>query len=96
VRSNHNFPRGGHAPGYLRQAFLDWMSFGCVLEELVAVGDDDTPRDISWLIGQLWNCADALPGWACRELDLPAGSSYAQAVRLLHDELEALRRAGLA
>jgi hypothetical protein len=92
MRANHNLPRGGHAPGYLRQAFLDWVEFGCVLEELVAVGDDEVPRDIHWLVGRLWNCVDTLPGWACSDLDIPRGSSYAQAVRLLRGELEGLAR----
>ena len=88
MRSNHNLSRGGHAPGHLRAAFLDWVEFGCVLERLVAVGDDDVPRDIRWLIGRLWNCPDTLPGWACRDLGIDRGSSYAQAVRQLRDELE--------
>jgi hypothetical protein len=86
MRSNHNLPRGGHAPGYVREAFLDWIEFGCDPTELVTVGDDD--RNIYWLIRLLWNCSETLPGWACSDLDIPRGSSYAQAVRQLHDELE--------
>jgi hypothetical protein len=40
-----------------------------------------------WLTGQLWNCSDILPGGACSELDLPAGSTYAVAARMLRAEL---------
>jgi hypothetical protein len=87
MRSNQNLPRGGHAPGYLRQAFLDWIEIGCDPEKLVVVGDDEVPRHIDWLIGKLWDCTDILPRWACRDLDMPIGSTYAHAVRHLHDEV---------
>ena len=39
-----------------------------------------------WLIGQLWNCRDILPWLDCSALDLPHGSTYAQAARKLHAE----------
>jgi transcriptional regulator with XRE-family HTH domain len=57
--------RGGHAPGHLREAFLDW------LDEYIELPPEETtpppveisgePRPVSWLFGQLWNCTDVLP-----------------------------------
>ena len=41
-----------------------------------------------WVIGQLWNCTDILPGVMCWELDLPPGSTYAVAVRKLRNEMD--------
>ena len=38
---------------------------------------------LRWLLGQLWNCSDILPGDKCDDLGLPSGSSYAQAARTL-------------
>jgi hypothetical protein len=84
--------RGGHAPGYLRDAFLEWLELylGGENPATVQVGDDETDRPVSWLLGQLWNCADIMPGTVWSELadhlELEApygGATYARAVRLL-------------
>lgn len=64
-----NPSRGGHAPGIYREAFLD------------KVEAYRRPSDI--VIGMLWNCTDILPGDCCDILEIPAGSTYAQAVRLI-------------
>lgn len=74
--------RGGHAPGHLRELFVRLVD--CEIE-----GDDDMPeidgrkRTVDWLYGQLWNCTDTIPGDCCSLLEMPAGSTYAQAVRRL-------------
>jgi hypothetical protein len=80
---------GGHAPGHLRAAFTDWVEQRTVAPEdddLQTAYIDNEPRSIRWLIGMLWNCTDTLPSGYCDDLDLPRGSTYAQAVRdVTHD-----------
>ena len=75
--------RGGHAPGYLRDAFLEWLEG----ERGDVVDVDEKPQTLRWLIGQLWHCTDVLPGWACDELDIPLGSTYAKAVQAVAGDL---------
>ena len=58
---------GGRAPGHLRDEFTE-----CVEEGL---------EPSRYMIGQLWNCTDTVPGGVCDELEIERGSSYAQAVR---------------
>lgn len=65
---------GGHSPGHLRDAFLEYLETGQVVI-------DEVERPIKWLLGQLWNCTDVLPRDDCYMLDIPCGSTYAQAVR---------------
>ena len=36
---------------------------------------------LMWIAGKLWYCTDIMPGESCNELDLEAGSTYAQAAR---------------
>lgn len=58
--------------------------------EEIRVGGEK--RTLEWLYRQLWNCTDPLPGVTCDVLGLPAGSTYADAVRselLRVDELGA-------
>ena len=66
----YNASRGGYAPGHSREAFWEYVDAG------------DKPLE-GWVIGQLCNCTDTLPGDYCVEMDLPRGSTYAQAVRRL-------------
>jgi hypothetical protein len=61
-------PAAGHAPGHLRDAFC----------EAIAGRDDD---ELHRLSGLLWTCTDTLPSAFCGSLDLPDGSTYAQAAR---------------
>jgi hypothetical protein len=77
--------RGGHAPGHLREAFVDWVDGGAEAETVV-VGYAETEMPIGWLLGVLWNCPDIMPSDLCRELDMLQGSTYAQAVRRLKRE----------
>jgi hypothetical protein len=82
-----NAGRGGHAPGHLREAFWEWAE----ADQAVTVTVDETERPVAWLFGQLWNCSDVMPGAGCDDLDLPRGSTYAQAVRRLKVERGAAR-----
>lgn len=59
-------PKAGHAPGHLRDAFLESISAG-------------TPNRA--LAGRLWSCTDILPHDACDDLDISPGSTCAQAAR---------------
>ncbi len=77
--------RKGHAPGHLRDAFLDWLEDE---RETDTVEIDGDPRPLRWLIGQLWHCTDILPSTHCGLLGLPQGSTYAQAVRKVAEEME--------
>ncbi len=67
-----------------------WLAFGA--EGLVVFYDPrmqarwdrwDARERARWLLGQLWNCTDIMPSDLCQSLDLPPGSTYAQAVRRL-------------
>jgi hypothetical protein len=68
--------RGGHAPGDLRDAFVYYLEQGKM--------DEDSNMTLRELIGKLWNCTDILPSHECEQLNLPRGSTYAQAVRAIH------------
>ncbi len=75
--------RGGHAPGYLRDAFLEWLPSW---SHLVADQPDTCEYDgetvpLKDVFGLLWNCTDIMPSTACEQLDLRQGSTYAMGVR---------------
>ena len=76
----NTLPRGGHAPGYLREAFTHWVEAGGQAAT-GPFGFNEEQRSIHWLIGKLWNTTDTVPNTVCDELDIPSSSSYAQAVR---------------
>jgi hypothetical protein len=40
----------------------------------------------SWLLGKLWNDRSILPSIDCNIVEIPQGSTYAQAVRKLKDD----------
>src|SRR2546428_8828536 len=74
-----------HAPGYLRDAFADWVEEG-MPSEVEAEGPghffyDGEPHSARWLLGQLSHCSDIMPWLLCDDLGLPQGSTYAEAVR---------------
>jgi hypothetical protein len=73
--------RGGHAPGHLREPFLDLIE--ATHSAAPVHREPPDPAVIRQLTGQLWNCTDTLPGGYCQDLGLPRGSSYAQAARRL-------------
>lgn len=72
--------RGGHAPGHLRDAFLEYLDVDSE-SFTVIVGEEERVMSLKWLTGQLWNCTDILPHEYCTVLELRQGSTYAQAVR---------------
>jgi hypothetical protein len=90
---------GGHAPGYLRDALTEaldsfdqpWWSN----VDLVFFNADQrqrweampTTERSRWLIGQLWNCTDIVPGHLCAGWGLPSGTTYASLVRALRQSL---------
>ena len=66
-----------HAPGHVRELFRDWLDeFGL----MTFPADSPTGRRLA---GSVWQCTDILPGTYCEQLDIPAGSTYAQAARAL-------------
>ena len=76
--------RGGHAPGHPPQAFVDWSDsqpgFVPVERWVGSPCIDEMPVDLNWLIGQLWNCTDIMPGGLCDDLELPRGAVVPGAV----------------
>jgi hypothetical protein len=67
---NSTLPLAGHLPGHLRDRFA----------EAIEDRDDD---EVQRAAGVVWSCTDVLPGDLCSMLDLPPGSSYAQAARVV-------------
>jgi transcriptional regulator with XRE-family HTH domain len=95
-RTRYQAARGGHAPGHLRDGFLQWLEESldlrpeAPLQPTVEINGE--PRPISWLLGQLWNCTDTLPRHAYDSINdmlerehLPPidRQTYAAAVRAL-------------
>lgn len=77
--STTHLPKPGHAPGHLRDAFLDAL-------EAEQFPDDARPlehleADTAHAAGLLWNCTDTMPSGVCADLELPVGSTYAQGAR---------------
>ena len=96
----YNAARGGHAPGHIREAFLECMDGGDAKKWYEKLGEENTlffykasaqqkwqAMSLAdrgrWITGQLWNCTDTLPGDVCQWLDLPQGSSYSNAARMV-------------
>lgn len=77
-RRRYNPSRGGHAPGYLRDAFQEWLDEDDA-PDWVEIDGEKHPVD--YLLGKLWNSTDVLPASYCQNLDIPQGSTYAQAAR---------------
>ena len=71
-----------HARSFLRETFLEYLDSETPAQEF-RVEDNGKEKSLDWLLGQLWPCTDILPGDYCEQMDLPRGSSYAQAVRQL-------------
>ncbi len=100
THSKSNPARGGRAPGHLRDALLValegpdpwWANLEVdFFDDRQAEWDSMSPKiRARWLIGQLWNCDDVLPGQVASEMsdnfDVSVGT-YAILVRLLAREL---------
>lgn len=59
---------GGHAPGHLREWFVEWFEGledlpSPAPERLEDTVDEDGKRTLLWLLHQLRKCTDELPGW---------------------------------
>jgi hypothetical protein len=44
------------------------------------------------IAGRLWRCTDILPGGDCETMDMPTGSTYAQAALQVKRDIPVLRR----
>jgi hypothetical protein len=75
----------GHAPGHIRQGFLDWVQIGCDPKEMVTVGDEVC--HVRWVIDRLWHCTDVMPHSACDHLDIRRGSTFGEAMHALARDL---------
>lgn len=101
--------RGGHAPGHIREAFLEGVESQLHTDPVRAFGDpgrisfkqpamqqqwlDMTDAErAAWLITQLCNCTDVMPCCIADILDLPAGTTYGRAARLVRGQLNKLCR----
>ena len=102
MRRKYTSLRGGHAPGHLREAFLeltDWRNPWKKIAEIwkedgsVAFDFEESPIPIRRVLTRLWNCTDTIPWLACADLEIPLGSSYAQAVRKIVDYCKRYRPA---
>jgi len=57
------------------------------LEELLSRWKCMSTRERgNWLLGKLWNDRSILPSIDCNVIEIPQGSTYAQAVRKLKDD----------
>ena len=83
-RRRYQAARGGHAPGHLRDAFLEWLEESIGLSANhplpLTVTIDDEPRPVAWLFGQLWNCSYVLPRQAFDEVNDILASENAPAI----------------
>ncbi len=74
-----------HVGGHLRTAFEDWVLDGMEGKPEI----DEEPVEIKWLLGQLWDCSDIMPGMLCDNLEMHHGSTYAAAAQRLAAAIEA-------
>ena len=82
-----------HVRGDFREAFEKLVDTKAVWGDpdrttfAVAIGRIEQLRSLRWIVGQLWNCTDQLPGAMADELRDGGlgfeGGSYAAAVRCL-------------
>ena len=79
MSKTYNPSRGGHSPQYLRDELLEFVGR--------PPGQDENQIPIKGLIGRLWNCSDVVPRDWAEELGVVPGSTYAQSVRRLAQNL---------
>jgi hypothetical protein len=83
-----------HAPGHIRKAFLELVAGQEVEGEFLF--DNEAAREqwdrmenegqLQALAGWLWYCTDIMPRRGCDELNLPEGSTYAEAAQLIRQQ----------
>ncbi len=83
-RDYHVWRWQGHAPRAIRAVFLEWLD--------IWFDEDETPEeDLEMFRGEmlpaLSACTDILPCEYCDRLDLPHGSTYADAVEVLRSNV---------
>ncbi len=76
-----------HMPGDCRESFLEYLDSDTPAKDFT-VDHNGQQKNLDWLLGQLWRCTDVLPAGYCDQLDIPKGSTYAQAVREIKGRLE--------
>jgi len=80
-----------HAPSHLREQFQEWLDS----YQPDQIQDIDI-RPVAPLLDALENCGDVLPADYCDQLEIPKGSSYAEAVeevRQWHAERKRIEQA---
>jgi len=84
---------GGHASGYLREMFQDWLATwpdgwpDASIYDVQLEGDGDGPQTARWVLDQLGDCSDTLPSGDCDRLEIRKGSTYAYAVRYIRQHV---------
>jgi hypothetical protein len=74
-----------HKSGNLRGLFREYLESEPEPDYKTANG-----QPLSWLLDQLEDCTDVLPGMYCSELNLPRGSTYSDAVEVIRGEMAEL------
>jgi hypothetical protein len=80
---------GGHAPGHLRDAFLEYLEkrwWQEPTDETVNVGGEEKP--LRWLLEQLWNCTDFLSRLDADMIDVDGISTFGIAAREIACQLD--------
>lgn len=98
----HRADRGGHAPGYLRDALVEALECSFCADEpwwdalqieffdpaKQLCWDSAVPKNRAlWLLGQLWNCTDIVSSEIWSELELTGGRTFGRLARLLKTQL---------
>lgn len=82
--------RRGHAPGFLRDAFCQFLDeyweSDTPLPVTIEVGG--AQETVKWLIGQLWHCTDILPAVYADMLELKRYHTYAAAMRKVSEQIK--------
>lgn len=83
----------GHAPEDLRQRFQEYADifyspFPPEESESEYYPEGMSTYDFYFTLGQLWHCTDGLPSSYCEQIEIPHGSTYAQAARKIKAALD--------
>ncbi len=79
----------GPVPAHLKEAFDAWVDGGWRGED-VPVGSLGWTRPVGSVLRSLAGCEDPFPPERCELLDLPAGSTYADAAEEVRNRLDAM------
>jgi hypothetical protein len=97
-----NPSRGGHAPGHLRYALIEALEsawndgspwwVGLKMEFIdptnqVRWDQSSAVERADWLLGQLWDCIDGVPGQIYRDWGIRYAGTYARLARGLKREM---------